>query len=137
VQEFTMSLPFTIPHLGTAGLPAGVEGLAESIRSVERRLTERFPIEREVRYRVHHRRGQFLAGNGTSVNISSRGVLFRAEQALPTGKRVELSVSWPISLDNRCALKLLIRGKIVRVEGEEAAVKVEQYEFRTAGVAGR
>ena len=69
----------------------------------ERRSADRFPIEREVRYKVLSKRGvgEPEEGVGTTINISSNGVLFTTDQALIPGKRLELSISWPAELDNR------------------------------------
>lgn len=102
---------------------------------VERRSADRFPIEREVRYRILSKRsnGEAEEGVGTTVNISSNGVLFTTDQTLLPGKRLELSISWPAELDNRCQLKLVAKGRVARLEQGRAAVEIQQYEFRTAG----
>jgi hypothetical protein len=44
-------------------------------------------------------------------------------------------VSWPAQLDNKCPLKLVARGKIIRSEAGTVAIEIQQYEFRTAGSA--
>ena len=81
------------------------------------------------------KRGGEEMGVGKTVNISSSGVLFTSEQELLPGRRLELSVSWPAQLDNKCPLKLVARGKIVRSEPGRVAIEIQQYEFRTAGSA--
>jgi hypothetical protein len=101
----------------------------------DRRSSDRFPIEREVRYRMMTKRGGEETGVGRTVNISSSGVLFTSEQPLLPGRRLELSVSWPAQLDNKCPLKLVARGKVVRSEAGKVAIEIQQYEFRTAGSA--
>jgi hypothetical protein len=68
--------------------------------------------------------------------MSSNGVLFQTDRPLLPGKRVEMAISWPAQLDNRCALKLVARGRVVRSEGGCAAVEIQQYEFRTLGANG-
>ncbi len=98
---------------------------------VDRRSSDRFPIERDVRYRILSRRSPEDGGQGKTINMSSSGVLFTTDQFLIPGKRLELSVSWPAQLNERCALKLVARGKIVRTEHGMAAVEIQQYEFRT------
>ncbi len=108
----------------------------EPASSGERRSTDRFPIEREVRYKVVSKRSGNESGAGTTVNFSSGGVLFTTEQMLIPGKKIELAISWPAQLDSRCALKLLARGRIVRCENSRAAVEIQQYEFRTMGAHG-
>jgi len=112
---------------GNATLPRGPN---------DRRGADRFPIEREVRYKVLSKRGGEENGSGTTVNISSSGILFRTEHMLIPGKRLEMAISWPAQLDNRCALKLIARGKVVRYDQGQAAVEIQQYEFRTVGAQG-
>ncbi|MEQ1948458.1 MAG: PilZ domain-containing protein [Bryobacteraceae bacterium] len=98
----------------------------------DRRTTDRFPIEREIRYRVLNKRGGEEAGEGKTINISSSGVLFSSKHLLLSGRRMELSISWPAQLNEKCALKLVARGRVVRFEQGHAAVEIQQYEFRTA-----
>ena len=98
----------------------------------DRRHSDRFPIEREVRYRVMNKRGGDEAGDGKTLNISSSGVLFTTGHMLLPGRRLELSISWPAQLNNKCALKLVARGRVVRFEQGRAAIEIQQYEFRTA-----
>jgi hypothetical protein len=97
----------------------------------DRRHSDRFPIEREVRYRVLNKRSGEEIGDGRTINISSSGVLFTAEHILLPGRRLELSISWPAQLDNKCALKLVARGRVVRFDEGRAAIEIQQYEFRT------
>ena len=102
----------------------------------DRRGSDRFPIERDVHYRVLGKRNGEESGSGKTINISSGGVLFTTEHFLVPGKRLELSVSWPAQLNNHCALKLVARGKVVRSENGRAAIEIQQYEFRTQGSLG-
>jgi len=102
----------------------------------DRRHSDRFPIEREVRYRVMNKRGNDEAGEGKTINISSSGVLFTSQHLLLPGRRMELSISWPAQLNDKCALKLVARGRVIRFEQGLAAVEIQQYEFRTAQSAG-
>jgi hypothetical protein len=97
----------------------------------DRRHSDRFPIEREVRYRVLNKRSSEETGDGKTVNISSSGVLFSVDHMLLPGRRMELAISWPAQLNNKCALKLVARGRVVRFEGGRAAIEIQQYEFRT------
>src|SRR5947209_5687989 len=48
----------------------------------DRRHSDRFPIEREVRYRVLSKRSGEESGDGKTINISSSGVLFTSEHIL-------------------------------------------------------
>ncbi|HUS05158.1 MAG TPA: PilZ domain-containing protein [Bryobacteraceae bacterium] len=99
----------------------------------ERRNADRFPIEREVRYKILNKRDSHEEGTGRTINISSNGVLFTTDQILLPGKRLELSISWPAQLDNKCQLKLVAQGRVARLEQGRAAVEIQKYEFRTQG----
>jgi hypothetical protein len=75
----------------------------------------------------------FLSGQGTSetLNISSKGVLFRADEALEPGQLVQISLDWPARLEKQIPLKLVAEGRIVRNVKGVAAMTIEKYEFRT------
>jgi hypothetical protein len=105
--------------------------VSHSNSEAERRHSDRFPIEREVRYRVLNKRGGEEAGDGRTINISSSGVLFTTDHMLLPGRRLELQISWPAQLDNKCALKLVARGRVIRYEPGRTAIEIQQYEFRT------
>ena len=101
----------------------------------ERRTKRRFQIEQEVRYKMLY--GQRIAetGVGRTANISSGGVWFSTESMLTTGMPVELSMNWPVLLNDSCPMKLMIYGCVVRSNERGAAVAIERYEFRTQGRA--
>ena len=102
----------------------------------ERRIKRRFQIEQEVRYKMLY--GQRIAetGTGTTRNISSGGLWFSTENILTAGMPVELSMSWPVLLNDSCPMKLMIYGCVVRSTEKGAAVTIERYEFRTQGSRG-
>jgi hypothetical protein len=99
----------------------------------DRRAKKRFHIEQEVRYKMLY--GQRIAetGVGKTVNVSSGGVWFTAENTLTAGMPVELSMNWPVLLNDSCPMKLMIYGCVIRSSGKSAAVSIERYEFRTQG----
>ncbi|HEY1340308.1 MAG TPA: hypothetical protein VGF59_22505 [Bryobacteraceae bacterium] len=99
----------------------------------ERRLKRRFQIEQDVRYKMLY--GQRIAetGSGKTLNISSGGVWFTTENMLTTGMPIELSMNWPVLLNDSCPMKLMIYGCVVRSNEKGAAVAIERYEFRTQG----
>jgi hypothetical protein len=104
--------------------------------AAERRGADRFPLERDIRYKIVSKRLGHEQGSGKTINMSSSGLLFSTDGTLLPGKKVEVAVSWPAQLENRCALKLMARGRVVRTEKGRAAVEIQQYEFRTMGTAG-
>jgi len=104
----------------------------------DRRSADRFPIEREVRYKVLSRKTstEGESGIGMTVNMSSNGVLFTTDRYLLPGRRLEVSISWPAQLNSKIALKLVARGRVVRSEEGRAAIEIHQYEFRTQATPG-
>lgn len=90
-------------------------------------------IERDVQYRILNRGQVDAQAQGRTVNISSSGVLFTTEHVLIPGRRVEVAIDWPAQLNGKCALKLVARGRVVRFEGDRAALEIMQHEFRTRG----
>ena len=99
----------------------------------ERRMKRRFEIAQEVRYKMLY--GQRIAetGSGRTLNISSGGVWFTTDNMLTVGMPIELSMSWPVLLNDSCPMKLMIYGCVVRSNQKGAAVAIERYEFRTQG----
>jgi hypothetical protein len=97
----------------------------------DRRSADRFPIVREVRYKLLSGRDFIETGGGETVNISSSGILFTTERELQEGRRLEISVSWPARLDDKCNLKLVAKGRVIRSEQGQTAMSIEKYEFRT------
>jgi CheY-like chemotaxis protein len=102
-----------------------------SSKEAERRTNARFDCHLAVSYQSLEK--PFLSGQGTSetLNISSKGVLFRANEALEPGQLIQVSVDWPARLENQIPLKLVAEGRIVRNVKGVAAMTIEKYEFRT------
>lgn len=98
----------------------------------DRRAADRFPIEREVKYKILSKKHEEI-GQGVTVNMSSNGILFTTDTLLVPGRRLELNISWPAQLNSKIALKLVARGRVVRYEEGRAAMEIQQYEFRTQG----
>jgi hypothetical protein len=46
---------------------------------------------------------------------------------------LELSISWPVRLEDKHPLKLVARGRVVRLEPGCAAMRIEEYEFQLTG----
>jgi len=101
---------------------------------MERRRTNRFPLREDVRYRVIQSRNHTISGSGTTLNIGSGGIFFTTEERLPLGRTVEISVNWPARLDGTCPLQFVATGRVVRAEGDRAAVRIEKYQFKTRSV---
>lgn len=103
--------------------------------NAERRRSSRFPIERELRYKTLSQRAESVSGVGKTLNISSSGVLFTSNHNLAVGTRIEVSISWPAQLNERCLLNLVARGRVARREEGQLALQIQQYEFRTQSLS--
>jgi hypothetical protein len=99
----------------------------------EKRLKRRFSVEQDVRYKMLY--GQRIAetGVGRTCNISSSGIWFSTSAPLTVGMPIEISMNWPVLLNDSCPMKLMVYGCVVRADHSGAAVAIERYEFRTQG----
>ncbi len=104
--------------------------------NTDRRGADRFPIRREVTYKLVGRKGVNLAGIGNTVNMSSTGVLFTADNRLFVGSNVEVAISWPAQLNSTIPLKLVARGRVVRCDDSGTALEIHHTEFRTQASQG-
>ena len=103
--------------------------------TAEHRANRRYPIAMWLQYKLIAKDGVQRVGLGRTINISRRGVLFESEDSMPTSGRMELVLNWPIPLQGICALKLIVRGRILRRQEKTVALKIEFREFRTSGMA--
>ena len=63
--------------------------------------------------------------------MSSSGIAFKSDESLSVGTNIELSISWPVLLDDTCPLKLFVKGRLVRKADDLMAIMIERVEFRT------
>lgn len=113
------------------------EPAAEPQRSVvadvrDRRSDRRYPITLPLQYKLV-RNGKSLLGFGRTLNISTHGVLFELDDAVPAGGQIELALNWPLMLQGSCCLRLVMRGSILRTDEKTIALQAKSHEFRTAG----
>ena len=99
----------------------------------DRRSKSRFAIERDVRYKLAEDGVVVAAGSGQTIDMCSGGVAFVAEQPLTPGGFVELSISWPVLLDETCRMRFIVFGRILRCTGRRTVCTIDKYEFRTQG----
>lgn len=105
---------------------------AEAAHSgANRRTNVRFPVRLAVNYQALE--SPFFSGTAVSetVNISSKGLLFATSHPLQAGQLLQVSVDWPVRLENEVPLKLVAEGRVIRVVDGQAAVRIDKYEFRT------
>ena len=97
----------------------------------ERRSSPRFQVHLRLRYTVKLRGSVRMAGSGQTINVSSSGLYFRADEVISLGQSVVVSIDWPAQLEGSIPLQLIIYGVVVRTDGSAAAIAIERYEFKT------
>jgi PilZ domain len=105
-------------------------------RPPERRIKARYPLTLDLVFRRRGEGGETAASSGKTVNISSGGILFEADSSVGIGDVLQLAIRWPAKLENRCAIKVIVSGKVVRCSESQTAIEILQHEFRTAGNNG-
>lgn len=100
----------------------------------DRRSDRRYELPLDLRWKLIRRRKVLNSGEGQTVDLSSGGILFDSRRPLPVGLDVELSITWPILLNNHAPMQLVVYGRIVRCTGNTVAIRRVQHEFRTMGV---
>ncbi len=97
----------------------------------ERRAGTRFPFALEVRYTVLGGHPPTETGFGRTIDLSSSGLSFTANTPLSAGRKLDVSIDWPVLLDGCIQLQLVMRGHVVRTEGFMTGLQIERHEFRT------
>jgi PilZ domain len=103
-------------------------------RRTDPRAHRRYPISLSVHYKLVGNGPGDLWGSGQTLNLSTGGAYLECADALPPKGPIELVMSWPFLLEGVCPLNLVMRGRIVRVDGRCIAVQAQHHEFRTAGL---
>jgi hypothetical protein len=99
---------------------------------VERRSDRRYDLSLELRWKLIRRRRVLDTGTGTTLDVSSGGILFQTDRPIPNGGSLEVSISWPARLHNVAPMQLVVSGRVVRGGGGKAAIRMIQHEFRTS-----
>ena len=102
-----------------------------AVNTEDRRTKARFPVQRELRYKVLKNNAVIETGVGRTLNLSSGGVAFYVDKELKTGTYIELSISWPVLLEASTPMRLIVFGRLLRASNRVGACTVEKYEFRT------
>jgi hypothetical protein len=110
---------------------AALRDTDQSEISGDRRSKRRYPIELPVQYKIVKNYLVMGSGTGTSLDLSSGGIAFSTGTPLKIGSYLELSISWPVLLNQSCPLKLVASGRVVRSDQHRTAISLDRYEFRT------
>jgi hypothetical protein len=99
----------------------------------ERRANVRFPLNLEVRS-VSHRRKSVETRFGNIIDISSSGLRFAAQGPLKLGLKLDVAIDWPVLLDGRVQLQLILTGVVVWSSDTETALQIQHSDFKTRRV---
>jgi hypothetical protein len=123
------------PHISQPSILEIGSGYFEPRRvALDRRRDHRYPVQLALHYRIYIDRSNILTGDTFTHDISSGGVSFQGSKVLPAGADIELAITWPFRLEGVCRLKLVVFGRVVRSDQITTAIKMQRYEFRTAGM---
>jgi hypothetical protein len=100
----------------------------------DRRASVRFPLTLDVRYSVSHRRAPLETGSGQIIDLSSSGLRFAAQGPMEPGLKLDVAINWPVLLDGRVQLQLIVTGVVVWSSGTETALQIQRHDFRTRSV---
>lgn len=93
----------------------------------ERRAHPRYPVKLALRFLIRAGRVMSVCGEGTSVNISSTGMLFRSSKRLNQAEKIISAVQWPSSEGK--PLFLLFHGHVVWMKGSLIGMSISHYGF--------
>jgi hypothetical protein len=92
-----------------------------------------FPLVLPLKYKTISSKGKTISGTGSTVSLSRTDIVFNAEHALGSGVQCEISIAWPVLLETKIGLQLVLQSVITRSEGQFVIGRVSRYEFRTRG----
>jgi hypothetical protein len=84
-----------------------------------------------VRYHARRATTLYACGQGQTVSIGSKSIVFIAEQPLIAGLTADLNIDWPALLDDTVRLQVHIRGKIDKTAENRTFLQIIGHEFRT------
>jgi hypothetical protein len=93
--------------------------MKESI--TERRRSKRFRLRLAVVFSWRDAQGMVQSGEGSSFDISSRGIYVRTKMAPPVGTSVEMNVFLPQPAYDIHAAEIHAKGNVTRIDQESLA----------------
>jgi hypothetical protein len=111
--------------------PIGPASVTEA--HTEQRAHPRYAITLDLKYKLLRRGRVVQFGPGRMLNISTGGILFETNDALPSSRSIELMIDWPFLFDGVCPIKLVIEAHIVRNEANRIAVSIQRHKFQKVG----
>jgi hypothetical protein len=94
-----------------------------------------FPLALEMQYHSLGGPAEKVRGEGRTIWMSSREIIFESPETLPAGTELEILVAWPALLDDRIGLQLWIRASVLRNLSHGVTAGIRRYQFRTRALA--
>ena len=99
-----------------------------------RATPRRYPVALQLHYKATSTGGP-LYGFGRTMMMSSQDMVFAAGDGLEPGMSAEVVLAWPLLLDDRVRLELVLQVTITGSEDGVAEARILAYDFHTAGPA--
>jgi hypothetical protein len=115
-------------------IPAPIRSASVTETDAEQRAHPRYAITLDLEYKLLSRGREVQYGSGRMLNISTGGILFEMNDALPSSRSIELMIGWPFLFDGVCPIKLAIQGHVVRNDGNRIAVSIQRHKFQKVEV---
>jgi hypothetical protein len=104
------------------------------MKSKIRPCPARYPVELPLRYKaVSAETAAF--GVGRTSFMGSLELLFAGDQPLEPGMKAEIWIAWPVLLDGRVRLQLVVEGKVVGIQDGLNVVSILKHHYRTRGTS--
>lgn len=91
----------------------------------DRRKAVRYAIAGEVHYKLLAPSSSATEGTGTTLNISTGGILFAADQTIPAGSGIKVHANLTADAHSR----LVAVGRVVRSAADATAIEFSRYEL--------
>ena len=94
-----------------------------------------FPLALEMQYHSLGGPASRIRGEGRTIWMSSREIIFESAESLPAGTELEILVAWPALLEDRIGLQLWLRASVLRNLSHGVTAGIRRYQFRTRALA--
>jgi PilZ domain len=101
----------------------------------DQRRSTRYGLNLDLTYTVFERGKTVDTGSGRTIDCSSVGLRIVTDRSIEPGRKLELAVRWPLTLDGGIPLKLVVYGESIRADNDETAIRIVGYEFRTRALS--
>jgi hypothetical protein len=98
-----------------------------------RRRFNRYELELPVSFAVHRSPHGFFSGEGSTINISSSGMMLRTDVRLFPGDSLSLAARWPFSRSAADSTHLVVAGSVVWGTASCAALAISRHQLITRG----